>query len=90
MKEIININKKNTQRMMDISNNEKLITEEKHIANEFNNFFCNILKQIEKFILPAQKTYDEFITNSIEKSFKFDLTFVKEIIAHIHQNTKKQ
>ena len=65
--------KKNTQEIRNINNNGKLITEKKQIANTFNHFFCNIPKQIEKGIIPTQKTYDDFLTNPIEKSFKFDL-----------------
>ena len=50
-----------------------MITEKKQIANIFNHFFCNIPKQIEKGIIPTQKTFDDFLTNPIEQSFKFDL-----------------
>ena len=39
IKEIININKKNTQKIRNINNNGKLITEKKQIANIFNHFF---------------------------------------------------
>ena len=60
-----------------------LITEKKQIANTFNYFFCNIQKQIEKGIITTQKTYDEFLTNPIEQSFKFDVTSGKEIITYI-------
>ena len=59
-----------------------MITEKKQIANTFNHFFCNISKQIEKGIIPTQKTYD-FLTNPIEQSFKFDLTSDEEIIKYI-------
>ena len=52
IKEIININKENTQQIRNINNNGKLITEKKQIANTFNHFFCNIPKQIEKGIIP--------------------------------------
>ena len=52
----------------------------RQIANTFNQFFCNIPKQIEKDIIPTQKTYDDFLTNTIEQSFKFDLTSDKEIL----------
>ena len=60
-----------------------MITEKKQIANTFNHFFCNIPKQIEKGIIPTQKTYDDFLTNPIEQSFKFDLTSDEEIITYI-------
>ena len=60
-----------------------LITEKKQIANTFNHYFCNIPKQIEKDIIPTQKTYGEFLTNRIEQSFKFDLTSDKEIVTYI-------
>ena len=83
IKEIININKKDTQQIRNINNNRKLITEKKQIANIFNHFFCNIPKQIEKGIIPTQKTYDDFLTNPIEQSFKFDLTSDEEIITYI-------
>ena len=72
IKEIININYKNTQQFRNINNNEKLITEKKQIANIFNHFFCNIPKQIEKGIIPTQKPYDDFLANPIEQSFKSD------------------
>ena len=67
IKEIININYKNTQQFRNINNNEKLITEKKQIANIFNHFFCNIPKQTEIGIIPTQKTYDDFLTNPIEQ-----------------------
>ena len=67
LKEIININKKNTQQIKNINNNGKLITEKKQIANIFNHFFCNIPRQIEKCIIPTQKTFDDFLTNPIEQ-----------------------
>ena len=53
------------------------------ISNIFNHFFCNIPKQIEKSIIPTQKAYDDFLTNPIERSFKFDLTSDEEIITYI-------
>ena len=73
---------KNTLQIRNINNNRKLITEKKQIANTFNHFFCNIPKQIEKGIIPTQKTYD-FLTNPTEQSFKFDLTSDEEIITYI-------
>ena len=36
--------------------NGKLITEKKQRANIFNHFFYNIPRQIEKAIIPTQKT----------------------------------
>ena len=72
IKEIININKKTTQRIRNI--NRKLITEKNQIASIFNHFFCNIPNQIGKGIIPTQKTYDDYLTNPIKQSFEFDLT----------------
>ena len=69
IKEIININKKNTQQIRNINNNGKLITEKKQIANTFNHFFCNIPKQIEKGIIPTQKTYDDFLRNHLNLTY---------------------
>ena len=83
VKEIININKKNTQQIRNRNNNGKLITEKKQIANKFKHFFCNIPKQIEKGIIRTQKEYDDFLTNPIEQSFKFDLTSDEKIITYI-------
>ena len=60
-----------------------MITEKKQIANTFNRFFCNIPKQIERGIIPTQKTYDDFLTKPIEQSFKFDLTSDEGIITYI-------
>ena len=47
-----------------------MITEKKQIANTFNHFFCNIPKQIEKGIIITQKTCDDFVTNSMEQSYR--------------------
>ena len=69
IKEIININKENTQQIRNINNNGKLITEKKQIANTFNHFFCNIPKQIEKGIIPTQKTYDDFLRNHLNLTY---------------------
>ena len=44
---------------------------------------CNIPKQIEKCVIPTQRTYDQFLTNPIENSFKFDLTSDEKIITYI-------
>ena len=60
-----------------------MITEKKQIANIFNHFFCNIPKQIEKGIILTQKTYDDFLPNPTEQSFKFDLTSDEETITYI-------
>ena len=72
---------KSKEQIRNINNNEKLIIEKKQIANMFYHFFCNIPKQIEKGIIRTQKTY-EFLTNPLEKSFKFDLTSDEEIITY--------
>ena len=44
---------------------------------------CNIPKQIEKCVIPTQRTYDKLLTNPIENSFKFDLTSDEKIITYI-------
>ena len=62
IKEIININKKDTRQIRNINSNGKLTV--------FNHFFCNIPEQIrllEKGIIPTQKTYDHFLTNPTEQ-----------------------
>ena len=55
IKEIININKKASQKLQNINSDGKLITNHKNIANTFNNFYVDIPKQIEKRIVKTRK-----------------------------------
>ena len=58
IKEIININNKTPTKL------GTLTTMESH-----NHFFCNIWKQIEKGIIPTQKTYDDFLRNRLNLTY---------------------
>ena len=62
IKEIININKKTPQNIQNINNDGKLITNHKNIANNFNEFFCDIPKRIEKKIWETRRKYQRLST----------------------------
>ena len=61
IKEIININKKNTQQIRNINNNGKLIAEKKQIANIFNHFLTNPIEQSFKFDLTSDEEIFTYI-----------------------------
>ena len=67
IKEIININKKNTQQIRNINNNGKLIAEKKQIANIFNHFLTNPIEQSFKFDLTSDEEIITYIHQITEK-----------------------
>ena len=55
IKEIININRKNTQEIRNINNNGKLITEKKQISNTFNPFSAISQNKLKKVLYLHKK-----------------------------------
>ena len=74
IKEIIDFSKKNTQKMQNINDNGKLITNHKKIAYTFNTFFCDIPKQTLNKIVGTHKHYQVNLINPIENTFYLDPT----------------
>ena len=89
IKEIIDVSKKNTQKIQNMNNNGKLIANHKKIANTFNKFFCDIPKQIENKIVGTHKNYQDNLINSMENIFNLDPTDTEEVQSYI-KTLKKQ
>ncbi len=49
---------------------DKLVTDNKQIAQSFNEFFTNIGRQLAEKI-PFQEFSDEYLPQNLDKSFKF-------------------
>ena len=83
IKEIININKKTTQNIQNINNDGKLITNHKNIANNFNEFFCDIPKRIEKKIRETRRKYQDYLLNPVVDTFHLDPVNPEEVQSYI-------
>ena len=60
-------------------NNDKIITENIDIANCFNNFFVNIGPTLANAInTPPNKSYRDFLTQTITSSFNFSMVSEEE------------
>ena len=83
IKEIININKKTPQNIQNINKDGKLITNHKKIANNFNEFFCDIPKRIEKKIRETRRKYQDYLLNPVVNTFHLDPTNPEEVQSYI-------
>ena len=68
IKEIINLNNRNTSLPKCLIKDNKNITDPVEIANEFNDFFCNIGKKLESKIIKTDSKFDKYLKNPNEKS----------------------
>ena len=84
IEEIIDISKRNTQKIQNINEKRKLITNHKEIATTFNKFFCNIPKEIEIVgIVGRHKNYQDYLINPIENTFNLDPANTEEVHCYI-------
>ena len=83
IKEIININKKTPQNIQNINSDGKLITNHKNIANNFNEFFCDIPKHIEKKIRETRRKYQDYLLNPVVNTFHLDPANPEEVQSYI-------
>jgi len=71
--------------------NNKRITDQKNIADEFNKFFTNLTSQSKKAFLDTENIFKDKLDNlkrfNNENNFKFTFRFItkKEIIQYIHE-----
>ena len=57
----------------------KTITDQKHIAEHFNNFFTNIGKKLQKNIPPNKRHFSNFLRNPNNLTFFITPTVVEEV-----------
>ena len=55
------------------------ITDQKHIAEHFNNFFTSIGKNLQKNIPPTKKHFSSFLKNPNNLTFFITPTTVEEV-----------
>ena len=73
IKGIINIRTKDQGSPNCIAVNKELITDNKQICNEYNNYFSNVADNIlKKNKTPMLKTFDKYLKNRNSSSFAFE------------------
>ena len=76
---IINTKSKTYSSPTCIINNNETITDPKHIANSFNNFFTTIGKNIQSKIRPSNQTFTNYLKNPCESYLFITPTTPSEI-----------
>ena len=64
---------------MSLNQDGKTITDQKHIAEHFSNFFTSIGKKFQKKIPPTKKHFSSFLKNLNNVTFFITPTTVEEI-----------
>ena len=72
-------NKNKTNSPSSLIQDSKTITDQKHIAEHFNNFFTSIGKKLQKNIPPTKKHFSSFLKNSNNLTFFITPTTVEEV-----------
>ena len=80
MQEMINMNKKTSTETNCLQVNNKIITDIKNIANEFNIHFTTVAKKIEIKLVSSQSEFTHYLPQPNRDSFFLDLT-TKEVIS---------
>lgn len=79
IKQLINCNKNMSTNKITININEKLETNDKIIAEEFNTFFCEITKKIREKIPPSKRNLKAYLKNRQQNSLFFQPITYQEI-----------
>ena len=64
---------------MSLIQDGKTITDQKHMAEHFNNFFTSIGKKLQKSIPPTKKHFSSFLKNTNNLNFFITPTTVEEV-----------
>ena len=84
--EVISKNKKMPEFPQYLLDKDKILTDEKDIANCFNDFFVNIGPTLSKSIrVPSNKSYKNYLTDRIACSFEFKLVSKDDIMKIINK-----
>ena len=73
------------------SNDNRIINDPMHIANEFNEYFNKIGKNLAASIESTEMKYDEFLKNGVENDFNFHLVtddVIERIMKQVFKNHK--
>ena len=85
IKQIINIDKKSTQKINCIRDGNLYIHDAKQMAKMFNNHFSQVGQKLEKSIRPTNKKYDHYLTERVQNSFIIEPTNNDKILSVIKQ-----
>ena len=85
IKQVINIDKKSTQKINCIRDGNFYIHDAKQIAEMFNNHFSQVGQKLEKSIRPTNKKYDDYLNERVENSFIIEPTNNDEVLSIIKQ-----
>ena len=84
--EIITKNKKMPEFPQYFMDKDKILTDDKDIANCFNNFFVNVGPTLSKSIhVASNKSYQSYLTDQIACSFDFKLVTKDEIVKIVRE-----
>ena len=72
-------NKTNTNSPLSPIQDGETITDHKHMAEHFNNFFTSIGKKLQKSIPPTKKHFSSFLKNTNNINFFITPTTVEEV-----------
>ena len=84
IKQIININNKSNNHPSSLFIDNKLITDPKGIANEFNVYFSTIAERLQGRIYHNGQDFSSYLTNRNEHNFFMKHTDSKEILELIN------
>ena len=85
MKQVINVDKKSTQKINYIIDGNLYIHDAKQMAEMFNNHFSQVGPKLEKNIRPTNKKYDDYLNERVENSFITEPTNNDEVPSAIKQ-----
>ena len=85
IKQVINIDKKSTQKINCIRDGNFYIHDAKQIAKMFNNHFSQVGQKLEKSIRPTKKKYDDYLNERVENSFIIEPTNNDKVLSVIKQ-----
>ena len=85
IKQVINIDKKSTQKINCITNENLYIHDAKQMAKMFNNHFSQVGQKLEKSIRPTNKKYDDYLNERVENSFITEPANNDEVLSVIKQ-----
>ena len=72
-------NKNKTNSPSSLIQDDKTITDQKHIAEHFSNFFISIGKKLQKNIPPTKEHFSSFLKNPNNLTFFVTSTAVEEV-----------
>ena len=83
IRDIINITKKSKNNINSIQVNGRDITDPAIIANEFNNYFTTIAKQIEAKLIAPNLHFSHYLSEPVEETLTFRATNELEVTSII-------